>query len=207
MANTPFFWKLIHKSYLRAPVGNEEVYQEKLRLTREHLQSDWELLEIGCGSGNTALSHAPYVAHVTAADFCDEMMQHGRTRASNEGVDNIDFITSNLDDLNENTPFDAVLMLSVIHLIPDWKSAIAKAARLTRTGGIFVSSTVTIKDKSTLMKIVGHVVNALPILPSLHIISRQELVDEMRANGLVIDVNYQPDGADSCFLIARKPAV
>jgi ubiquinone/menaquinone biosynthesis C-methylase UbiE len=206
MANTAFFWKLIHKPYVRGAIGNEAYYQQKLQLTQERLQNDWDLLEIGCGSGNTALAHAPFVKTVTATDFCAQMMDHGKTRAQDEQIDNIEFQTISLADLPVEQTYDAVLMLSVVHLIPDWKAAIAKAARLTRPGGIYVTSTVTIKDQSMMMRIVGHVVNILPVLPSLKSISRTQLVQQMETNGLSVEVNEHPTGADSSFIIARKPA-
>ncbi|WP_417270342.1 class I SAM-dependent methyltransferase [Celeribacter sp.] len=205
MANTPFFWKLISRNYIASPVANEEIYQEKLERTRRALRPDWSMIEIGCGSGNTALTHAPYVNHITAYDFCGPMLEHGRTRAANEGIENVEFVEASLDDIDTKTSFDAVLMLSVIHLIPDWTSAIRKAAQLTRPSGIFVSSTVTIDTMPTKMRAVLSLVNLLPVLPTVARISRAALVAEIEKNGLIVEENWQPEGHDSVFIIARKP--
>lgn len=206
MANTPLFWSLISRKYISAPIANEEVYQDKLTRTRNVLRPEWTMLEIGCGSGNTALAHAPYVSQITACDFSAPMLDHGRTRAANEGVDNVEFIQTAFADLATDPTYDAVLMLSVIHLIPDWKAAIRKAAQLTRAGGVFVSSTVTIDTMPKKMRAIMAVVNALPVLPNIARITRADLIAELESNGLVIEDNWQQEGHDSVFVIARKPA-
>lgn len=206
MANSPRFWNLIARKYIAAPVANEEIYQSKLERTRRLLRPDWDMLEIGCGSGNTALAHAPFVKQITACDFSAAMLEHGRTRAANEGIDNVAFVQTSLAGIDVPPTYDAVLMLSVIHLIPDWASAIRKAAQLTRPGGVFISSTVTIDTMPPKMRAILTLVNVLPVLPTVARISRAALVAEIEANGLVVEENWQPEGHDSVFIIARKPA-
>jgi cyclopropane fatty-acyl-phospholipid synthase-like methyltransferase len=69
------FWDRIADRYARKPVPDEAVYQKKLQLTRAHLRPDMHVLEFGCGSGITALSHAPYVASIHGIDSSARMVE------------------------------------------------------------------------------------------------------------------------------------
>ena len=62
------FWDKIAERYSKQPVADESAYQKKLKVTREHFRPDMEVLEFGCGTGSTAIAHAPYVKHIQAID-------------------------------------------------------------------------------------------------------------------------------------------
>ncbi|WP_177212991.1 class I SAM-dependent methyltransferase [Celeribacter neptunius] len=203
MASSPLFWNLIARKYLASPVPDEAVYQRKLELTRERLRPDWDLLEIGCGSGATALNHAPHVRSVTACDFSKKLLAVGETRAAAEQIDNVTFHCKSLDEITAPPAYDAVLMLSLLHLLPDWRGAIDRAAALTKPGGIFVSST-TCMGHSRLLRLLQPLLRLLPLLPSVTAFTEEALRAEIRANGFDIEVDWRPEGADALFLIARR---
>ena len=184
MANSRYFWKLISRSYVASPIGDEAAYKRKLALTQERLKPDWEALEIACGSGNTALAHAPFVAHITATDFCGPMMDHGRARAKDEGMDLITFDEKRFEDINTDKTYDAVLMNSFIHLMRDWKATVRKASELTRAKGIFVSSTVSTESMGLAAKALLAVMRVLPVLPYVASISQEALTREIEAKRL-----------------------
>ena len=58
------FWNKLADKYSRQSVRDEAGYQKKLEVTREYLQPDMEVLEIGCGTGSTAIAHAPAPLHL-----------------------------------------------------------------------------------------------------------------------------------------------
>lgn len=53
------FWDKMAERYSKRPVSDEAAYQKKLQITQEHLHPHMELLEFGCGTGSTAITHAP----------------------------------------------------------------------------------------------------------------------------------------------------
>ena len=59
------FWDRIAKRYSKQPVADETSYQKKLQITHEYLKPDMEVLELGCGTGSTAIIHSPYVKHIS----------------------------------------------------------------------------------------------------------------------------------------------
>ncbi len=70
MINPAKFWDKIAERYAKSSIADEATYQKKLQITREYLNPDSEELEIGCGTGSTAILHAPYVKHIHATPLC-----------------------------------------------------------------------------------------------------------------------------------------
>ena len=63
------FWDWIAERYARTPVADEASYKKKLQITQDYLRPGMEVLEFGCGTGSTALIHAPHVKHIHAIDI------------------------------------------------------------------------------------------------------------------------------------------
>ena len=53
------FWDKIAERYSRRPIADEAAYHRKLQVTREYFHPDMQVLEFGCGTGSTAIEHAP----------------------------------------------------------------------------------------------------------------------------------------------------
>ena len=53
------FWDRVAEGYAKKPVADEAAYQKKLQVTRDYFRPDMEVLEFGCGTGSTAIAHAP----------------------------------------------------------------------------------------------------------------------------------------------------
>ncbi|MGN6486541.1 MAG: SAM-dependent methyltransferase, partial [Devosia sp.] len=68
MAAAYEFWDKMAARYAAHPLAEESASQRKLRETRARLRPDMDLLELGCGTGSTALVHAPHVRHRRAVD-------------------------------------------------------------------------------------------------------------------------------------------
>lgn len=200
------FWNLIAKKYIAGDIADQATYERKLAQTQSLLQPDWTMLEVGCGSGNTALAHAPFVAKVTGIDFAEKMIEHARAQARTRGIDTATFEHKGLDDFQTDQTYDAVLMLSVLHLQPQWKQALRRAYDLTSAGGVFVSSTACITDISPVIAKVAPLISALPVLPSLVAFTQAELLHEMASVGFEIEDHWQATPKDATFIVARKPA-
>jgi cyclopropane fatty-acyl-phospholipid synthase-like methyltransferase len=53
------FWNGMARRYAASPVRNPENWEKTLELTRARLAPEAEVLELGCGTGSTALRLAP----------------------------------------------------------------------------------------------------------------------------------------------------
>jgi len=206
MADARRFWNRISKRYAAGPIADEETYRRKLEETQARFQPDWEILEMGCGTGNTAIEHAAHVAYVTATDFSDKMLDFGRDRAAREGITNVTFDCASVDEIDTTKPYDAVLMLSLLHLLPDWQGALDKAWALTRPGGIFVSSTVCRDSIPWIARLVLRLAAPFGLLPRVIAFDPDALVSEIAARGFEIEERWQPGPGKALFVIARRPA-
>ena len=205
------FWNKVAEKYAKQPIADEASYQKKLEITRGYLRPDMDVLEFGCGTGSTAIVHAPYVKHITAIDFSPKMIEIARARADAAGVDNVTFQTVAIDDLDApGERFDAVLGLSILHLLNDRNAVIAQVHRMLKPGGVFVTSTVCIAEKMWYMKLVAPVGRLFGVMPLVRVFTVKQLVDSLTAAGFEIDHQWQPpkdvSGFHACsvFIVAKK---
>ena len=200
------FWDRIARKYSRQPVADEAAYQHKLELTQRYLKADAELLEIGCGTGSTALVHAAHVAHIRAVDISHEMLEIAREKARNARVNNVTFERGTLETI-EAAPqsIDVLLALSVLHLLDDPDAAIRRIHDLVKPGGVFVSSTACLSD--SWLRYLGLV---LPVgrwlgkLPMVRILSADRLTSSIRHAGFQIEYEWRPKPTAALFVVARK---
>lgn len=201
------FWDRIADRYARKPVADEAAYRTKLRVTRAHLRPDMEVLEIGCGTGSTALVHAPFVKHILAIDASSRMIEIARGKAEADHVTNVAFRRAAFDGFEApDASFDAVLGLSVLHLLPDRRAAIAKVRRLLKPGGVFVSSTPCLGDHMRWFKPVGALGARLGLIPRVAVFTAAELEHDLVEQGFTIAHRWQPGDRRTLFLIATNTA-
>ena len=142
------FWTLFARPYAAKPVSDDAAYRRKLDLTARYLRPDMRLLEVGCGTGSTALHHAPSVARIDAVDYAQAMVDIARSKARAAGIANVTFAKARLDEVvpPPEGPWDMALALSVLHLLPDPEAGLDRLRALVRPGGHVVSSTVCIGE-------------------------------------------------------------
>lgn len=199
------FWDRIAKGYAKKPVGDEAAYQKKLEVTREYLLPDMEVLEFGCGTGSTAIAHAPYVKHIQAIDISPKMIEIARGKVDADNVKNVAFEVATIEDFSApDESFDAVMGNSILHLLEDKEAAIAKVHRLLKPGGAFVTSTVCLGGKMKFFKIIVPIGNLFGLLPLIRFFTAQELADSLTAGGFAIDHRWQPEKSIAVFIVAKK---
>ena len=200
------FWDRIAVRYSQNPIADEAAYQKKLAITREYLTPKSRVLEFGCGTGSTAVLHAPYVKHITAIDFADRMVEICRERAAQAGVDNITFERASIEEFEApDAEFDVVLGLNILHLVADRDAAIAKVHRMLKPGGVFISSTACLGD--SWMMIVGLVAplgQLLGKLPLVKSFSEKRLIREFERGGFAVEQRWRPKKGQTVFIVARK---
>lgn len=199
------FWDRMAKRYARRPIPDEAVYQRKLAITRDYFHPGMSVLEIGCGSGMTAISHAPYVRHIHGVDGSGNMIEIARGKARDANATNVSFERMAFENfIAADESYDAVLALSVLHLLDDWRAAIGRIHRMLKPGGIFASNTVCIDDINAPLKLALRLGGKLGIIPRVQFISLHELIHELQVAGFAIDQRLQPGDARTVFLVARK---
>lgn len=96
------------------------------------------VLELGIGTGRIAYPVAQAGCHVVGVDLSRDMLaevgQHSQSVGNPLLLAQADIESLPIKDRT----MDAVLAVHVLHLVPDWRQALAEAARTLRAGGAFI---------------------------------------------------------------------
>ena len=208
MKNDSQFWDRIARRYAKSPVSDQATYQQKLEKTRGYFQPDMNVLEIGCGTGSTAIAHAPYVKHILATDISKNMIQIGQDRALDQGVENITFEQRSMENIViAEHSMDAVLGLNLLHLVEDMPSALGRVYDMLKPEGVFVSSTMCLGDSyMKFFKFIGPIGRWLKLLPLIRVFTSKQLIEELVRTGFEIDYQWQPGKNKAIFVVAKKPS-
>ena len=198
------FWNKRADRYSRRPISDEDAYQKKLDVTRKYFRPDMEVLEIGCGTGTTAIAHAPFVGHIRATDLSTRMIEIAREKAKAADIGNVTFEASSVDALDvPDASIDVVMAHSILHLLEDKDRAIADVRKMLKPGGVFVSNTACIRDMMLPLRLIIPVGRLLRLFPLVKVFSVAELKNSLEAAGFEIDYEWQPKKSAPAFIICR----
>ena len=121
------------------------------------------------------------------------------------GVTNVQFEQATLDEVDLPAGgYDAVLALSILHLLEDWEDAIRRAYAALEPGGVFVTSTPCLAEANRVLKALLPLGHRLGLLPFLAFFDRASFEDQLVSTGFEISEAWQPGPRQAVFIIARK---
>jgi len=201
------FWDKIAEKYSKQPIADEAAYQKKLKVTQSYFKPDTELLEFGCGTGSTAITHAPFVKHIRATDISSSMIEIARGKAKAKEIENITFEVASCNELNvADESLDAVMGMSILHLLEEKEAVIKKVYNMLKPGGVFISSTACLTGMMKLLKLiipVGALFGKMP--KTVKFFSAKELEKSLTDVGFDIDYQWEPEKGMAVFIVAKKP--
>ena len=101
-----------------------------------HPQVQDRVLDVGCGSGQLAVSLAPLVAHVTGVDLTPAMLQQARALQAKAGVGNVVWMLGDSRRLPvTDGAFSLVISRSMFHHAADPQGTLAEMRRACAPGG------------------------------------------------------------------------
>lgn len=205
------FWDKIAPKYADTAIRDEKAYRQSLSRTGSYLNSEDRVLELGCGTGSTAIELAPQVAEITASDLSQEMLSIGRDRAKAAGVDNIQFHQGSVAQAPEGM-FDVVMAHNLLHLLPDLTAALALVASRIPKGGLFISKTPCLGEargsiKYWLFKAIIPMMRFLGKAPAspVHFFETKTLDEAVVAAGFeVVETGNYPVSTPGRYIVARR---
>ena len=206
------FWDRFASGYAGGTIGDWAGYERSLVRTRELLGPGASVLEIGCGTGSTALTLSLFTGPYLATDIAPQMIALANQRLALSPRPALRFQVEDSDatagDLNG--PFDAVLAFNVLHLLDDLDAATARCARVLKPGGWFISKTPCLREMNPLIPgLAVPLMRAVRLAPPVLNLREADLVAACKRQGLeVIGVErHASRGRDvRPFVVARKPA-
>ena len=204
MGTATRFWNGIAARYARQPVADEASYQKKLAMTQRYLTPEMDVVEFGCGTGSTAIVHAPKVRSYHAIDVSEKMIEIARGKAEESGLANLRFSVGTLEEAGlPPASCHAVLGLNVLHLVPDLPGTVATVARVLAPGGRFFSSTLCLKELRGKLRWLGAATRVLPVLPTVRSFSAEELETILGHAGFSVEERFE-QAPGLLFLVAVK---
>lgn len=203
MTGNEQFWDKIAIKYSKKNVPNEEIYQRKLDIIRELSSSEMNCLEVGCGTGSTAIKLANSFKHIKATDFSQKMIEIANTRKTDENIDNVDFFVESVEDMNyQNGSFDVVMSHSILHLVDSHKEALSKIFNILKPDGYFIVSIPCVGEVKW-FKYIRNIGHKLGLFPYLQIFTKKDFLDDVKNQGFSIIEEWHTDQRN-IFLVLRK---
>jgi SAM-dependent methyltransferase len=203
------FWDRTAERYASDPIKDMAGYERTLERTRQYLKPGDAVLELGCGTGLTALALAPSAARYTATDTSPAMVAIARQRAAEAGRGFMRCAIAGPEDAPMiEGGYDAVLAFNVLHLIHDRDAAFWHVKRLLKPGGLFIAKTPCLLEMNPLLRL---------LVPAMRIIGKAPYVSFFDAAGLergmseqgfrIVERARHGSGRRDArvFLVARKP--
>ncbi|GJM13486.1 MAG: SAM-dependent methyltransferase [Pseudohongiella sp.] len=199
------FWDKKAEKYAKSPIADEETYNRKLETTRRYLNADSTVFEFGCGTGTTALKHAPFAKHIVATDISPKMIEIASGKAKAEGITNVEFLVSTLEDFDApDGSFDVVMAHNILHLLEDPQSAIQSAYRLLKPDGVFVTSTFCMGGTFSHWRILLFIMRIFGQAPFVQVMKRETLTGYFKDAGFEIELEWDPK-KPAAFIVLKKP--
>ena len=168
------------------------------------------MLELGAGTGSTALELAGSVGHITATDISPKMTELAQDKAREAGILNADFIAAEATVPTLEGPYDAVLAHNLLHLVEDLPAVLNRVHQVTRPGGVFISKTFC-KPAGFGSPMLWAIRLALPVMqlfgkaPFVAMLTIRELEQAIEAAGFdIVETGNYPKGELRRYVVARK---
>lgn len=203
------FWDRISRKYAKDTIADQGGYERTLERTRALLKPDDQVVELGCGTGSTALRLAGDVQSYLATDLSSGMIAIAREKQAAGAAPSLAFQVATADSsIFEVDRYDAMLGFNYLHMVRDVPGTLGRIHSLLAPGGLFISKTPCLGDMNPLLSLV--------LLPAMRAISKAPYVSVFRQAELCrlvssagFDIlateNHATRGNDRRpFIVARK---
>lgn len=140
----------------------------KKALEYSHLNPDYKILDVACGTGILSCMAASSVAHVDALDFSEDMLKDLHSRVSKREIRNIELIHGDGQALPfQDNSYHQSFSLFGLMFFPDRAKGFSEMYRTLKKGGTAIVSSWAPTSKSSLMQLTAELISsALPDAPS-----------------------------------------
>uniref|UniRef100_UPI003BAD1C86 class I SAM-dependent methyltransferase n=1 Tax=Stappia sp. TaxID=1870903 RepID=UPI003BAD1C86 len=180
------FWDRLAKRYAAMPVRDAPAWEETLLAVREVLRPRDRVLEIGCGTGGTALRLAPHVADYTGTDISPAMIAIAAEKPAPLNVTFRREEAPTAEDRPLDPPVDAVLAFNLLHLVSDLDATLSGVRARLKPGGLFISKTPCLGEMSVFLRLLVPVLQLVGKAPPVTALTEADLRARIEAAGFEI---------------------
>ena len=200
------FWDRTSRKYAMGKIADQIGYERTLDRTLALFGASDKVLELGCGTGTTALKLAGAVQHYLATDFSAGMIAIANEKLA--PVPALAFRTATAQALaSEAARFNVVLGFNYLHLVRVLSAAPPSIHTLLEPGGLFISKTPCVGDMSLLIRLALPAMRLIGKAPYAGVFRATELSRQISASGFDILAveRHAARGTDNRpYIVARK---
>ena len=199
------FWDKIAPKYANQPIEDVPAYEATLDRTRSFLHQNDRILEIGCGTGSTALLLSPSVQHVTATDISPRMIAIAQGKLA-DGPDNVSFMQATALSPLAGAPYDAICAFNILHLLENLPKAVAHLKSSVKPGGFVISKTPCLGQMNIGLRVLVRLMQLVGKAPYVNIFTIDELETAFRKAGFdLVETGHFTTRTNNRFIVARRP--
>jgi SAM-dependent methyltransferase len=205
------FWDRFARRYAATAIPDLAGYETTLARVGERLAADHTVLEIGCGTGSTALRLAPRVRHWLGIDLSPRMIAIARDKLAAQPVPQLRFEVGEAERWPLGTAeHDVVLAFNVLHLVADLDHVLATIWQGLKPGGRFMSKTPCVAELNPLItRLALPLLRAVRLAPPVLCFDEAQLLARLQRHGFVIE-QAERHGTRKrdlrLFVVAHRPA-
>ncbi|MEO1919317.1 MAG: methyltransferase domain-containing protein [Paracoccaceae bacterium] len=87
---------------MQSPQFRARQFIKKLEITHTYFAPESEVLKFGCGTGTTAVPHAPFVKHIHAIDVSIKTLELAEVKVKAANVSNLTLACDDIEKFSEN---------------------------------------------------------------------------------------------------------
>ena len=199
------FWDKAAPKYAKDPISDMAGYTQTRDRIAQILQPHHAVLELGCGTGSTALELAAGVARYLGTDVSPQMIAIAQAKLTEQSPSQLSFAVQGAGALPEGS-HDVILALNLLHLLPDLEGVLRRIYQALPPGGVFIAKTGLLKDGLLILPWIIPVMRLVGKAPYVRNLGEAELLDMLKTVGFSVEETLvQPGMVPRLFTVARKP--
>lgn len=209
LASDMRFWDRAAQKYAKAKIGDPAGYERTIERVRALLAPHDRVLELGCGTGTTALRLASGVHSYLATDISPKMIAIAEEKHAAGPIAGLSFRAETAQSLSgSTTPFTTVLGFNYLHLVRDLPGTLRHVHDLLAPQGVFISKTPCLGDMNMLIRsVLLPAMRAVGKAPHVTVFRAAALSAQLQAAGfdILATEGHASRGRDTRpFIVARK---
>lgn len=209
MITSAKFWDKAAAKYANDPIKDMGSYIYTLERTRSYLRSEDTVLEIGCGTGSTALLLAQSVSTYHGTDISGEMIKIARGKVAETSLPNLSFEAHPaLEGIHAHDGLDAVMAFNLLHLLENIPATLNAMHSALRPGGLMITKTPCLKDSGwkirLMLKLIplGQMLGKAPYVQSFTVAAFDRMIEA--AGFEIVESGNHPVDPPARYIVARK---